>query len=211
MKITKFVHSCLLVEGGQSILFDPGIYSRQSGLLELDKLNRLDKVVLTHSHQDHCDQEFIQAIIQRFTQVIIIANDDVQAFLKMQGLKFEALNYDEDTVAFNANHPSLPWAEGTVQNTGYHLLDHLTNPGDSLEFKESKSVLALPMTAPWAALKDSIECVLNLENPPQTVIPIHDWHWNDLAREDAYQKTQDVLSKHGINFIGLIDGQPVEI
>ena len=50
MKITKFGHSCLLVEeGGARILLDPGKYS----ILQ-NNVENVDAIVITHEHQDHC-------------------------------------------------------------------------------------------------------------------------------------------------------------
>ena len=55
MKVTKFVHSCLLVEMpapiNRTALFDPGAMSVDA--LEVDSLEYLDDIIITHEHGDH--------------------------------------------------------------------------------------------------------------------------------------------------------------
>ncbi|MDO8655088.1 MAG: MBL fold metallo-hydrolase, partial [bacterium] len=52
MKITKYVHSCLLVEEqGKTALIDPGNYTFQSKALDLRYIEKLDFVLITHEHQ----------------------------------------------------------------------------------------------------------------------------------------------------------------
>ena len=53
MKITKFGHSCLLVEeNGVRILFDPGSYSTAQ-----NDVKNIDVVLITHEHSDHVLEE----------------------------------------------------------------------------------------------------------------------------------------------------------
>ncbi len=67
MKITKFVHSCLLVEAeGKVILVDPGDFSWGSGTFDIVKLNQLDKIVITHEHSDHFCEPFVKALAEKF-------------------------------------------------------------------------------------------------------------------------------------------------
>jgi hypothetical protein len=36
---------------------------------------------------------------------------------------------------------------------------------------------------------------------PKIVIPIHDWHWREKARERMYQMAADYLKSKGIEFM----------
>jgi L-ascorbate metabolism protein UlaG (beta-lactamase superfamily) len=64
MKVTKFVHSCLFVETNErNILFDPGMMS--VGVLDLNKIKKLDDVVITHEHFDHFSLECIKRILEK--------------------------------------------------------------------------------------------------------------------------------------------------
>jgi hypothetical protein len=49
MRITKYIHSCLLVEKGlDKILFDPGKFSFVEGLVKPAQFHDLSAIVLTH-------------------------------------------------------------------------------------------------------------------------------------------------------------------
>src|SRR5579864_2125034 len=88
MKITKFVHSCLLVEGNletgeaRNILIDPGQFSWESGLIDLNKLPQVNRILITHEHQDHFYLPFVQALKEKFPDAKIITNPNVVKILK---------------------------------------------------------------------------------------------------------------------------------
>ena len=64
MKITKFVHSCLLVETPVRVaLFDPGTMSEKA--LKAADISRLDDIFITHIHQDHYSLALINDTPQR--------------------------------------------------------------------------------------------------------------------------------------------------
>ncbi len=78
MKITKYVHSCLLVETPkQTILLDPGVYSYDSHLLSIAALRTLDFIVITHEHPDHYDLPFLKEICAKFPNATIVTNEDL--------------------------------------------------------------------------------------------------------------------------------------
>jgi len=52
---------------------------------------------------------------------------------------------------------------------------------------------------------------LALALKPKHVLPIHDWHWRDEARESTYQNFEQILGKEGITFYKLQTGVPVDI
>ena len=46
MKITKFIHSCLIVEiDDKKIIIDPGNYTYEEGVFKLDEFDRLDYLI----------------------------------------------------------------------------------------------------------------------------------------------------------------------
>lgn len=63
MKVTKLVHSCLLVEkDGKKILVDPGLYSWQSAAVKSTDFSDISAVAITHNHPDHFNPEFAKVI-----------------------------------------------------------------------------------------------------------------------------------------------------
>jgi L-ascorbate metabolism protein UlaG (beta-lactamase superfamily) len=208
MKITKFVHSCLLVETPDRVaIFDPGVYSAEA--FDVDSLTRLDDIFVTHVHGDHCDPEFIKRLIAKFPTVRITTTEEAAAKLLAEGIKATTTPPTGATF-FDSPHESIaPLIATPPQEIGVHYLDALSHPGDSHSFKETKAILALPVQAPWGSSARAIQLVLELK--PQHVLPIHDWHWRDEARELMYERFEQVFSDNGIRFYKLQTGQPVEI
>lgn len=207
MKVTKFVHSCLLVETpGRVALFDPGNLSRAA--LPLEKLSRLDDIFITHQHGDHCDPELIKKLVAKFPDVRITTTPEVVSQLAADSI--EASDQPPAGVEFfEAPHESVEPLFPRPQEIGIHYLGVLSDPGDSHSFSETKEILALPITAPWGSTIKALNLALELK--PKYVLPIHDWHWRDEAREQTYANFERILGQQGIQFIKLQTGQPVEI
>ena len=195
MKITKLGHSCLLVEmPKRTALFDPGVYSE----VDVDSLEFLDDIIITHKHPDHMDVELIKKLQAKFKDVRLKASSEVTGILNDEGLE-PMQECDEGVAVFDAPHEKVEPLAETPDNMGVHYLKKLTHPGDCIHFDTTMPILALPMTAPWGATVDSVNLALKLK--PQYVIPIHDWHWNGQAREAMYQNLADIFDKQGIGFL----------
>jgi L-ascorbate metabolism protein UlaG (beta-lactamase superfamily) len=210
MKITKYVHSCLLVETGQlNVLIDPGNYSWHSHLLVVDKLPRLDYLVLTHEHPDHYYQAAIAALRQKYPHLPIVTNSDLAAKLKKADINDPIITGSEDGLqVFEAKHEPLPLNLPEVLNIGVHIGDKLTAPGDSFSFSHSRGVLALPITGPWGSLREALSKVVELK--PKVVLPVHDWEWHKAAQQARYEMSHKLLEPHGIEFMPLENAVPVE-
>lgn len=212
MKITKYVHSCLLVETEkETILIDPGDYSWESGLFDIDALDKLDIVVVTHEHPDHFHEPFIRALVKKFPDVCFITTPGVADQLHTMGFKKAFCESTPSVQVFSTNrHASVePLAPPPPENIAVHIAGRLTVGGDRHDLEESKEILALPITAPWGSVKQGAEMVMRLK--PKTVIPIHDWHWREKARAGEYERSGGVYKEHGITFIEPVDGQPMEV
>ena len=211
MKITKFQHSCLLVEMpepvNRTVLFDPGAMSESS--LNIDKLVYLDDIIITHVHADHYSPSFISALIAQFPQVRITAPREVVIKLQESDVTQASSDESEGIVFFDSPHANVEPLFPLPEQMGVHYLDALTNPGDSHTFSESKDILALPIAGPWASLVDAAKLAIELK--PKYVLPIHDWHLNDAARQQLYELLARVLGENNIEFIPLQTGQPIII
>jgi L-ascorbate metabolism protein UlaG (beta-lactamase superfamily) len=208
MKITKFVHSCLLIEMPQPInrtaLFDPGVMSSEA--LPVDSLGFLDDIIITHAHQDHMDVALIKRLVAKFPEVRITAPADAADKLADEGITTTS-DASDGIVFFDSPHEHTGPLAPAVEQKGVHYLDLLSDPGDSHGFNETKTILALPMTAPWGATVRAVELALELK--PQYVLPIHDWHWRDEARQQMYGSIEKILKAQDITFLKLETGKPV--
>lgn len=210
MKITKLEHSCLLVEMPEPVnrtaLFDPG--SMSESYVDVESLEFLDDIFITHSHGDHYDASLIKKLVEKFPDVRITAPKDVVDDLESQGIKARS-EPPEGIVFFNSPHESVDPLFPRPEEIGYHYLDKLSHPGDSHSFTESKAVLALPMTAPWGSMVKAVNLALELK--PKYVVPIHDWHWKGEAKASTYGNVEKLFQQHGITFLNLKNGEPVVI
>lgn len=207
MKITKFVHSCLLVEMpapvNRTALFDPGSMST----VNADALEYLDDIIITHNHGDHFDLELVKKLVQKFPDVHITAPDEVVSQLSAESIPATSAT-SEGIELFDSPHEAIRpfYPTDPPQEIGVHYLDKLSHPGDSHSFSETKAVLALPVQAPWGSTVDAVQ--LGLELRPKYIIPIHDWHWSDEARESTYQQLERDFAAEGITFVKAVNGEP---
>jgi L-ascorbate metabolism protein UlaG (beta-lactamase superfamily) len=207
MKITKFVHSCLLVETPNRVaLFDPGVMS--TAALNVEQISRLDDIFITHIHADHVDVQLVAKLVDKFPDVRITSTPEVIAKLKESGI-VGSDKPPEGVSFFGSPHEDVKPLAEPPQQIGVNYLDILSHPGDSHSFAETKAIMALPITAPWGSSVRAINLVLELK--PQHVLPIHDWHWRDEARQQMYDTFERILSEQNITFHKLQAGVPIDI
>ncbi|HET7320658.1 MAG TPA: MBL fold metallo-hydrolase [Candidatus Saccharimonadales bacterium] len=208
MKITKLVHSCLLVEMpepvNRTVLFDPG----QMSTVDVSTLQYLDDIVITHEHGDHIDVAVVKQLVQKFPEVRILTTGPVTEQLKGQGIT-ATTEPPEGMELFTSPHENVQPLFPVPEQIGVHYLGKLSHPGDSLGFSEAKTVLALPVQAPWQKGTPVDAYIKAIELKPKYVLPIHDWHWRDEARESMYNNLEQAFAKEGITFLKLKNGEPV--
>jgi len=176
MQIRKFSHSCMLVEAdGVRVLIDPGSYS--SGF---ESLSELDALLLTHQHADHFDKDRILDLLSRNDRTAVTADEQTAALLAEAGRRVRTVHEDdrfpvgpvEVTVHGREHavvHPDLP----NVTNVGYFLADTVFHPGDALTVPDRPvRVLALPVGAPWLAVRDAIDYMRAVR--PRIAIAVHE-------------------------------------
>lgn len=210
MKITKLIHSCLLVEMpapvNRTALFDPGVMSEPA--VDVDTLEYLDNIIITHAHPDHMSIPLIKKLVAKFPDVRITTTAEASAQLQTEGIE----SFTEETpgvALFDAPHEDVRALFWQPENGGVHYLDVLTNPGDSHSFTETKAILALPITAPWGSTVRAVNLALELK--PKYIIPIHDWHWSDQARQQMYDNLEGLFAERGIKFYKPVTGEPFVI
>jgi L-ascorbate metabolism protein UlaG (beta-lactamase superfamily) len=209
MKITKYVHSCLLIEDqGKIALIDPGQFSYDSQIFDVNALQGLDYILITHEHTDHLSVPFVKALLARFPKVEIFSNAGVAAALAKDSIsvKTEANGYFSFADAPHEKiFPGWPLPENSV----FSVFGRITHPGDSLKFSQTTDILALPVQAPWGSTVACAEKAAELK--PKYIIPIHDWHWHEQARVWSYQLLTKYFETQGIRFIAAENGKPIEL
>jgi L-ascorbate metabolism protein UlaG (beta-lactamase superfamily) len=212
MKITKFTHSCVLVEHVEKIvLFDPGIFSWQGGQINVDALPELSHVVVTHKHGDHLAEPFAKALAIRFPEVQWIAPSDTWDDLKSWGITKVTNESVDDIQVSEVEHAPVEPFGVQVKNLIINWDKALTNPGDTHDIIHSQLVLLLPIQAPWGTTVRALQLAQELK--PKFVFPIHDWMWNESWRENCYDRFEQQLAQNNIIFLRPKDGvtQSIEV
>lgn len=212
MKITRYVHACLLVEtkSGKVILVDPGQFSWESRLFDISSIPKLDIILITHEHFDHFYEPFIKSILLKFPEVLFVTTSSVAIKLQKMGAVEVSTESIPDVEIFSRKkHASLAPMGEAPENIAVHIDGKLTIGGDRHDLEETKKVLALTVTAPWGSMVDSAEMALRLK--PAVIVPVHDWHWNKKARASAYKNLESLFYRNNIQFLSPTDGIVFEV
>ena len=213
MRLTKFGHSCLLVEeGGARVLLDPGLFS--DGFQELEGLTA---VCLTHQHGDHLDTERVRQVLDRNPGARVVSDEgsaqalgeagaDVEVVhdgdeLELGGLGLAVVGRDHAVI-----HPDIP----VVPNVGYLLGGRLFHPGDAFTLPgQPVEVLAVPAGAPWMKLAEAVEYLRRVG--PTVAVPVHERVLSEAGRSIHYRQLEQLGGRGGTRFQVLDDGRPLEL
>ncbi|SRR5258706_9685594 len=210
MKITKYLHSCLLIEEqGEVVLLDPGVYTYQEKVFPLNSLKKLDSIGITHEHQDHMDINFIKDILSKFPKVSIFSNKSIKTILAKEKINVITTNNDIFSLQDLPHEKLLSSFPPAPPNLGITLFNKLLHVGDSLKFSKAPEILALPIQAPWGSLVDAAE--RGAMAKPKYIIPIHDYHWKDDARRQFYKWLISFYQPQGITFLPVESGEAIEM
>lgn len=216
MKVTKLIHSCLLVEeDNKKFLVDPGSYSWQSGIVKDDHLAGIDVVVVTHAHPDHLNQEFADAIKKSSPDAQWYGPQQVVDQLSGWDIKGKASSDDVDIKFIASKHADLsPWFPEQPEHTSYVLFGELLIGGDCHTLTGANGVKifgAAVNGGPWGATVGFAKMIEAMKSRPQKVIPLHDWHWHEDARKAIYSQLPEVLAKFDVEFVALENGVTKDI
>jgi L-ascorbate metabolism protein UlaG (beta-lactamase superfamily) len=220
MLISKYIHSCLLLEkNSQKILFDPGKFSFVEGLVKPQQFQGLSAIIVTHWHPDHVNEEALTKIISNNPDVEVFGNRETHARLAEKGIDSTIFESGSRTLgsfevsAFHAPHAPI-LGEAPPQNTAYVLDGMLLNPGDSFAnslYEISRiSLLALPIMAPWNTELEVAEFARRIS--PREIIPIHDGYAKDFFLQQRYETFTEHFSSQGMKFHALYKpGDSIEL
>ncbi|MGF7072871.1 MBL fold metallo-hydrolase [Mucilaginibacter sp. 3215] len=207
MKISKYLHSCLLFElDGYQLLFDPGKFSFAEGLVTTQMFGDVQSIVITHIHPDHFDVDILKNIVE-LSGAVIITNSQVGRELDKINLKYILLEEGTHRAgpfklqAFPVRH-ELIMDNPLPQMTGFLINNKVLHPVDSMEDKllnfKGIELLIMVTMAPFAN-EPTISAFAD-ELHPKQIFPVHDGYAKDffiLQRYAAYKKHFD---KQGIKF-----------
>lgn len=208
VKISKHLHSCLLVQNqDKTFLIDPGIFTYQEKALDINNLQKLDYILITHVHPDHMHMPFVQELLTKFPNVKILTNNAIVEQLAKQNIP---ASYEGDPIVSitKVPHENL-WDKEPPENVMVTIFDKLTSPGDSIHFETSAEVITLPIQAPWGSTTDAVNLALKLH--PKVIIPVHDWMWRDDFRKGMYQRLQEFFKTKNIDFKAIETGEVIEV
>jgi L-ascorbate metabolism protein UlaG (beta-lactamase superfamily) len=212
MKITKYEHSCLVIEDhGKQLVIDPGAFTTS-----LPKLENVCSIIVTHVHQDHFSLELIDKILKDNPEVLIYTVEEVAKELGNRKHEVVQSNTSELCGIFHVSfygglhaiiHKSLP----TWQNVGILVNDVFYYPGDSLTIPENVTIkcLAVPANAPWMKISETMDFLTAIK--AKCVIPVHNDILSDSGHTIYNGRLEATTKESGGVFTFLKPGESIEI
>ena len=190
MRVTKFTHSCLRLEGatqGGVLVVDPGTFSERSAL------SGADAVLITHEHFDHLDVDALADAVAQRPELRVFTHPEVApklaAFADVvteveSGQEFSAAGFA--VRAFGGQHAIIHPEIPQIANLGFLISDggsNLYHPGDSFVVPDGEAVetLFVPLNAPWAKLSESLDFARAVK--PERAFALHDALLTDQGAE----------------------------
>jgi L-ascorbate metabolism protein UlaG (beta-lactamase superfamily) len=207
MKITKYIHSCLVFElNGHKLLFDPGNFTFVEGLVTPDVFSDVNTIIITHIHPDHLDTENLKKIIE-LSKATVYTNSEVGIAIQKEGMQYELM---EEGI-FNIGPFKLeaipvvhePLLDNPIpQMTGFIINDKVLHPVDSMEPKLTEyqdiELLIMVTMAPFtnelkiADFADKIR--------PKQILPVHDGYAKPFFVRQRFENYAKHFDKSGIKF-----------
>ncbi|HDH02889.1 MAG TPA: MBL fold metallo-hydrolase [Actinobacteria bacterium] len=201
--IRRLADSCLVLRTDTAAtLIDPGFFTFDSGVVDLNTVGDISRVLITHEHGDHVKPEFVRWLIDRGTDVTVHGNLSVADLLAPHDI--EVLDYNpKDVTSEDVLHGKIPSGD-QPPNRAYTVDGILTHPGDSTEPTKAGPVMALGLLIPWATPYEQIQFAKRVG--VRQVIPTHDFYLTDGGREFIEGFAGAALAAEGIEMISLLPG-----
>jgi L-ascorbate metabolism protein UlaG (beta-lactamase superfamily) len=206
MRITRYGHSCVLVEDGDGrVLLDPGVFS--SGF---EDLRGLTGVLITHQHTDHLDVDRVTRLLEANPEATLVTDEGTPLDLPRTVVHAgDSLDLGTAVSVHGSDHavihPDIPG----IPNVGYLVGGRFFTPGDAMTVPDADvEVLGLPTAAPWLKLTEAVGLLREVK--PAKAFPVHD---GMLAPPGAgvWYGLFDRLSPGGTSFSPLVTGDALQV
>ncbi|MBX3098893.1 MAG: MBL fold metallo-hydrolase [Salinibacterium sp.] len=211
MKLTKFEHSCLVLEkAGATLVIDPGSFTTP-----LIDVNGVVAIVITHEHADHWTAEHLERLLERNPKARILGPAGVaeaaSGFAVETVKDGDVIQVDPFTLRFFGSkhaviHSSIP----VVDNVGVLVDDALYYAGDSYTVPPvAVETLAVPIGAPWLKIGDAMDYVLEIK--PRRAFPVHDSVLSQIGKGMTRARIDIVTKQGGGEFFVLETGESLDL
>jgi L-ascorbate metabolism protein UlaG (beta-lactamase superfamily) len=206
--IKRLTDSCLLVTTDDgTTLFDPGFHTFTSGVVDLETVGDVQRILITHEHGDHVSPDFVKWVLDRGTDISVYGNDAVAALLEQSDIPVDT-GIPAGTSAEDVRHEVVP-SGAAPPNRAWTISGVITHPGDSYAPTRTAPVLALGLLTPWGSATRSVQFAMDLA--PRQVVPVHDFYLSDQGRQWISTMAKNVLAGSGIEVITLDWGESATV
>ncbi len=204
MKISKYLHSCLVFEKDNfRLLIDPGNISFAEGFIGPDEFGNVDAIIITHIHPDHLDMENLPKILELSGAKVYSVQQVINELAKV-GMAAELIPEiigPFSIKAFPVKH-ELIMDNPLPEMTALLIDGKVLHPVDSLEDKllEYKGIelVLLPIMAPF--LNEPTAAKFADALSPKQVLPVHDGYAKPFFLKQRYAAYKKHFDKLGIVF-----------
>lgn len=181
MKVTKYEHSCVVLEEqGSRLVIDPGTFSKS-----FTDFSNIAGVVVTHVHPDHFDLSCVLKILQANPEAFVYSVGAVSQELaghphktlksgdREQCGPFHLAFFGGQHATIHESYPALDNIGVLVNNSFYYGGDSFQLPGVPVQ------VLAVPLSAPWMKVSEAMDYLVAVS--PQVAFPMHNAVLSDIG------------------------------
>jgi L-ascorbate metabolism protein UlaG (beta-lactamase superfamily) len=207
MDITRFGHSCLLVEDGDArVLLDPGVFS--SGF---EDLRGLTGILITHQHIDHLDPTKLRTVVDNNPEAVLYVDEgsdgQLSEFAHTVVRAGDALDLGTSVTVHGSQHAVIHEDIPRIPNVGYLIGGRFFTPGDALTVPDADvEILGLPTDAPWLKLSEAVGLLREVK--PAIAFPVHDAVLAPQAAGIWYGQFE-ALAPAGTTFKKVLPGEQV--
>ncbi len=167
MRIIRYTHSCVRLEldGGTSLVIDPGIWSEPAAL------RGADAILVTHDHVDHVDALRLAGLGAPVFAPAGAHISGLEVHGVTAGQSFDVGGFRVRAVG--GRHAAVHAGQVTCANLGYLVEDTLYHPGDALHVPQQPvETLLVPLQGAWLKTSEAIDFVQAIA--PERAFGIHD-------------------------------------